>query len=150
MPTIDDTIAFIQKAHAGQTDKAGNPYWQHPVSVMRRLGPDASWQERQVALLHDVIEDTDHTAADLLALGYPPEVVDAVQLLSRPQGENRPTYMNWIRSIAASGNRLAIRVKIADNEDNSDPKRIAALPPEGRDIVGRYERSLRILRSVQV
>jgi hypothetical protein len=71
-----------------------------------------------------------------------------VQLLSRPQGESRPDYLDWIRSIAASGNRLAIRVKIADNEDNCDPVRVAALPPDEQNIVGRYERSLQILRSV--
>jgi hypothetical protein len=98
--------------------------------------------------LHDVIEDTEYTADDLLAMGYPREVVKAVQLLSRPQGESRPNYMDWIRSIAASGNRLAIRVKIADNEDNCDPERVAALPPEARGIVDRYEQSLRILRPV--
>jgi (p)ppGpp synthase/HD superfamily hydrolase len=144
MPTIEQTVAFIQMAHTGQKDKAGNPYWHHPVSVMRRLGDDATEAERLTALLHDVIEDTTYTADDLLAIGYPQEVVSAVQMLSRPQGL---TYMEWIRSLAASGNHIAIRVKIADNEDNSDPARIAALPPEGRDIVNRYQRSLRILRA---
>lgn len=150
MPTIDETIAFIQEAHAGQTDKAGNPYWMHPVSVMRRLGPDASENEKLAALLHDVIEDTDHTAADLLAMGYPDDVVVAVQLLSRPEGDARPAYLEWVRSLAASGNRTAVRVKIADNEDNLDPERIALLPPNERDITRRYEQSLRILRSVHL
>jgi hypothetical protein len=72
MPTVDETIAFIKRAHAGQVDKAGNPYWQHPVSVMGRLGPDATESEKLAALLHDVIEDTDHAAADLLAWDIPP------------------------------------------------------------------------------
>jgi (p)ppGpp synthase/HD superfamily hydrolase len=144
MPTIDETIEFIKSAHAGQSDKAGNPYWMHPVSVMRRLGEDACEDAKIAALLHDVLEDTEYTADDLLVMGYSPEVVEAVRLLSRPKGGL--TYMNWIRTIAASGNKIAIRVKIADNEDNSDPARIAALPPEGRDIVHRYERSLQILR----
>jgi (p)ppGpp synthase/HD superfamily hydrolase len=146
VPTIDETIEFIKQAHAGQTDKAGNPYWHHPVSVMKRLGEDATDDARLAALLHDVLEDTPHTADDLIAMGYPLAVVSAVQILTRPQGAERPTYMDWIRVVAASGNQIAIRVKIADNEDNSDPARIAALPPEGRDIVNRYERSLRILR----
>lgn len=143
MPTVDETIEFIRSAHAGQTDKAGKPYWRHPVSVMRRLGPAATEDEKLTALLHDVVEDTGHTADDLRALGYPETVVAAVALLSRPEGL---TYLEWIRSISTSGNYLAIRVKIADNEDNSDPVRIAALPADLHGIVDRYQRSLRILR----
>jgi len=113
---------------------------------MKRLPADATDDERRVALLHDVIEDTETTASDLLAMGYSKAVVDAVVLLSRPEGDSRPTYMEWVCSLAASGNKMAIRVKIADNEDNSDPMRIANLPPNERDIVRRYERSLKILR----
>lgn len=146
MPSINETIAFIRRAHANQVDKGGSPYWLHPVSVMKRLPADATDDERRVALLHDVIEDTETTASDLLAMGYSKAVVDAVVLLSRPEGDSRPTYMEWVCSLAASGNKMAIRVKIADNEDNSDPMRIANLPPNERDIVRRYERSLKILR----
>lgn len=146
MPSINETIAFIRRAHANQVDKGGSPYWLHPVSVMKRLPADATDDERRVALLHDVIEDTETTASDLLAMGYSKAVVDAVVLLSRPEGDSRPTYMEWVCSLAASGNKMAIRAKIADNEDNSDPMRIANLPPNERDIVRRYERSLKILR----
>lgn len=110
---IADTITFIQLAHGGQNDRAGKPYWTHPVSVMTRLGDDATEEERIAALLHDILEDTDYTADGLLALGFSGSVVEAVKLLTRPAG---PTYMEWIRSIAASGNRTAIRVKIADND----------------------------------
>jgi (p)ppGpp synthase/HD superfamily hydrolase len=147
MPTVDETIAFIKKAHEGQTDKSGKPYWLHPVAVMHRLGENASEQEKLTALLHDVIEDTDYTAEQLLAMGYKKAVVTAVQMLSREKGPNRPTYIEWIRSIAASGNEIVIKVKIADNEENSDPARVAQLPPEERDIVKRYARSLEILRA---
>ena len=146
MPTIDETIAFIQKAHSGQFDKAGEVYWRHPHSVMQRLGDGATEEERQVALLHDVIEDTPHSGADLLALGYSASVVTAVELLSRSKIEPRPPYIDWINSIASSGNRLAIRIKIADNEDNLDPIRIAALSQDEREFVHRYEHSLAILR----
>lgn len=143
MPTIEDTIEFIRAAHAGQTDKGGQPYWQHPVAVMRRLGPSASETEKLTALLHDVIEDTHTSADDLRRLGFAEEVIAAVGLLTRPKAI---AYLDWIRSIAASGNELAIRVKIADNEENSDPVRVAAMPPGERGLVTRYERSLHILR----
>lgn len=109
MPSINETIAFIRRAHANQVDKGGSPYWLHPVSVMKRLPADATDDERRVALLHDVIEDTETTASDLLAMGYSKAVVDAVVLLSRPEGDSRPTYMEWVCSLAASGNKMAIR-----------------------------------------
>lgn len=146
MPTIEQTVAFIRKAHEGQTDKAGKPYHLHPEAVAARLGADAPEDDRIIALLHDVIEDTETTAEDLTAMGYSDHVVKTVGMLSRPATEPRPTYMEWVRSIAMSGNLSAIRVKIADNEENSDPVRVAALPPEQQDIVNRYRQSLAILR----
>lgn len=144
---VEGTIEFIKVAHGTQVDKAKRPYWLHPVRVMYRLGEDASLEEKLAALLHDVVEDTAWSVDGLRSRGvFPDPVLDAVALLTRPAGADRPTYMDYIRSIAASGNRIAIRVKIADNEENSDPVRIAALPPGERDIVRRYERSLAILR----
>jgi (p)ppGpp synthase/HD superfamily hydrolase len=145
--TIDDTKAFIEKAHAGQTDKSGAPYWHHPVAVMEILQgmhPDATEDELHAALLHDVIEDTEVTAVDLIVAGYSERTVDLVVGLSRPTGP-RPTYMDWIRSIAASGDHDLIRIKLADNIHNSHPDRIAQLPAEQRGIVVRYKRSMSIL-----
>lgn len=149
-PTIAQTLVFIEEVHAGQFDLGGKPFWLHPVSVMNRLGPYATHHEKLAALLHDVLEDTPWTAEQLLERGYPTAVVDAVKLLTRPEGKGRPTYIDWIRLLARSRNRIAIRVKIADNEDNSDPERVARLPPEQRDIVKRYELSLKILRAADL
>jgi (p)ppGpp synthase/HD superfamily hydrolase len=149
LPTINETIAFVQKAHAGQTDKSGAPYWHHPVAVMeivQGMHPDATEDELHAALLHDVIEDTEYTAADLIVMGYSERTVDLVVGLSRPTGP-RPTYLEWIRSISASGDHDLIRIKLADNIHNSHPERIAQLPPEQRDIVNRYRRSMAILRA---
>lgn len=147
MPTIDETVAFIQRAHAGQTTKGGDPYWTHPVAVMRLLPADATEDERHAALLHDVLEDCGVTPDDLRASGYSERTIALVHGLSRPEGKDRPSYMDWIRSIAASGDRGLIVIKLADNEHNSEPDRIEKLPPEERDIVKRYERSMRALRS---
>ncbi len=145
MITIDETLAFIKSAHAGQTDKAGAPYWHHPVAVMERLTAPSD-DERHAALLHDVVEDTAVTLDDLRRRGYGEEVVAIVALLTRDPSSG-VAYLDWIRSIAAAGNAAAIRVKIADNEHNSDPARLAQLPPEKRGIKSRYERSLKILRA---
>lgn len=146
MPTIDETIAFIKRAHQGQTTKSGEPYWTHPVAVMKLLPDDATKDERHAALLHDVIEDCGFTRHDLRQAGYSERTVQLVEALSRPTGPRRPSYMDWIRSIAASGDRGLIRIKLADNEHNSQPDRVANLPPDERDIVKRYERSMKILR----
>jgi (p)ppGpp synthase/HD superfamily hydrolase len=145
MPSIDDTLDFIKAAHAGQTDKAGAPYWRHPVAVMERLAAPSD-DERHAALLHDVVEDTAVTLDDLRRLGYGEGVVAIVALLTRDKSDGL-TYLDWIRSIAASGNAAAIRIKIADNEHNSDPARLAQLPREARDLENRYQRSLKILRA---
>ena len=147
MPTIDETVALIKRAHDGQKTKSGEPYWTHPVAVMMLLPPDATIDERHAALLHDVLEDTYLTANDLVGFGYSDETIKIVRMVTRPKDEPRPSYMDWIRSISASGNRGAMKVKLADNIHNSDPDRIAALPPEERDIVKRYKRSMRVLKS---
>jgi (p)ppGpp synthase/HD superfamily hydrolase len=145
MTSIVETIEFIKAAFGNKTDKIGVPYWKHPVSVMNRLGPDASDDEKLVALLHDVIEDTHYTAADLLAMGYPANVVEAVVLLTKPDDDTRP-YAVMIDELVATGNAMAMRVKIADNEDNLDPERVAKLPADKRHLSERYERSRAILR----
>lgn len=147
MPSIRQTIDFIVEAHAGQVTKGGEPYWTHPVEVMGLLPSHATDDERHAALLHDVIEDTSVTADDLRRAGYSERTVSLVERLSRPSGAARPTYMDWIRSIAASGDIGLMQIKLADNQHNSDPDRIAKLPENERDIVVRYVRSMNILQA---
>jgi (p)ppGpp synthase/HD superfamily hydrolase len=149
-PTVESTIEFIKSAHAGQVDKAGVAYWHHPVSVMKRLGIDAPDDYKLAALLHDVIEDTKYGAADLRAMEYAERVVEAVLRLTKVEGI---PYLENIKRIAASGDKIAIAVKIADNEDNLDPERIARLPANARVInlqIAKYQSSLEILRRALV
>lgn len=148
--TIEDTIAFIREAHAGQMDWSGEEYWTHPVAVMKLLPEDATEDEKHAALLHDVVEDTDHTIETLRARGYSEDTLVMVDFVTRDKNDGR-SYMDWIRSIVASGNRGAMRVKLADNRHNSDPARIARITdPEKRAqleqmAAGRYARSMRVL-----
>lgn len=141
-PTVQQTIEFIKKAHAGQVDKSGETYWKHPVSVMNRLG-DAPKDYKLTALLHDIIEDTDYTADDLRKMGYSDDVVTAVRLLTKRGGV---PYIDEIKHIRDSGNPIAIAVKIADNLDNLDQVRLAKLKPELQLKAGKYRESLAILR----
>ena len=119
-PTVEETLEFIKQAHEGQSYDHG-PYWKHCLGVMNLLG-NVTDDEKLIALLHDTIEDTSVTAADLRTMGYNNHVVSTVELLSnnvsKPAGM---TYLEWIEKvILASGNKSAIRVKIADNTFNRD------------------------------
>lgn len=128
MPTIDETIEFIKQAHTGQTDKAGNPYYLHPVAVMGNLPAGVSEDVKHAALLHDVIEDTHFTRADLEARGYSKETLDIVELVTNSDPDL--PYPAKIRKIIHSGNEGAILVKWADMTENTNPDRLAELPAE--------------------
>lgn len=109
-------------AHAGQVDKAGRPYVEHVRRVARyvdRSDPRAI----AAALLHDVLEDTPTTPAQLLEQRVPAVVVEAVQLLTRKAHQPVADYYREIR-----GHALALEVKLADLADNTDPNRLAQLP----------------------
>lgn len=122
--TIDAKVVSLAKAlahmaHAGQEDKAGHPYIGHVSRVAARVAGDPLAES--VAWLHDVLEDRPAYADDVYA--FPQQVVEAVKLLSREAGVPKETYYARIRQSA-----VALRVKAADLEDNSDEARLALLP----------------------
>ena len=117
MSTIEKAIEMAACAHAGKVDNAGAPYVFHPLRLMLAVsGP----YERMTAVLHDVVEDTAVTLDDLRAAGFPPEVIDAVGILTKREGESRLDA-----AVRASRNPVARVVKLADVEDNMDLRRIA-------------------------
>jgi len=128
---VDDDIAqkawaIAQRAHNGQTDKAGMPYITHPERVARQF--DDPWYQA-TALLHDVLEDTDVTTTDLRAAGIPEPVIVAVAALTRRRNE---PAVDYYRKINAAG-PMAVAVKLADIDDNSDWSRLRMLDPATRD-----------------
>lgn len=123
-PTVADADALAERAHRGQIDKAGRPYIEHPRTVAKLLAEHGD-HAVMAGLLHDVVEDTAITLDDLRAAGYPPEVVNAVDSVTRRPGE---TYLDLIRR--ATADPLGRLVKLADNTTNSDPERLALLAPE--------------------
>lgn len=148
--TLNEVRVFVKDAHEGQTDKAGNPYFEHLEAVEKilvELFPDAPEFARMAALGHDLIEDTEHTAQTLLDAGFPPEAVAIIILVSRDKSTGL-TYMQWIKILSVSGNLWANRLKYSDNTHNKSPERIAKLPVEEQSIANRYERSMKILRKV--
>ena len=147
VPTMDDTIAFIRRAHAGQVDKDGTEYWQHPLAVMHRLPETADLEVKLAALLHDVLEDTSFTRDALERMGYTARTLNAVELLTLKPGDPRD-YEEKIAALVASGNFDAILVKFADMSENSDPVRLAALPPDlRRHFERKYARPKQLLQA---
>lgn len=120
-PSIFESIEFATRMHAGQFDKAGVPYIVHPLTVMRNVPEEA----RHVAVLHDLVEDCGVGVNYLETLGYDPEELSALRLLTRPRSIPYETYID---QIAASGNALAIAVKRADLHDNLDSRRDTGEP----------------------
>jgi (p)ppGpp synthase/HD superfamily hydrolase len=136
--TLDDAIQLARRAHEGQLDKGGRPYIGHPLRVMGRLTGN---RERMVAVLHDVIEDTPVTAADLTTAGCPPDVVTAVIAISKLPGEDQNAYLTRV-----AANPLALTVKRADIADNMSPDRMGRLdaPTQAR-LTAKYTAALHLL-----
>lgn len=109
-------MKLAYEAHHGQVDKGGLPYIHHPLHLAEQMDDEIS---TTVALLHDVLEDTGVSLAELEAQ-FPREVTEAVQLLIH---EDDVEYFTYVRAICA--NPVAVRVKLADLDHNGDPSRIA-------------------------
>ena|SRR5437588_8774220 len=125
--------ALARRYHEGQVDRIGVAYIEHPRAVAGMLsGTREAWQA--AAWLHDVLEHTDATAADLASEGVPPEVVRLVEVLTRRPGED---YLTFIGRVCADPS--AVRVKIADALHNLDPARDFGPSAEQR---ARYHQAL--------
>lgn len=135
---LEKAIAFATQAHAGQTDKAGKPYITHPMRVMDQMdGTEA----KIAAILHDVLEDTDHTADDLRdRLGLPDNILEAVLLLTRSPGMD---YMDYVRRLADCP--LAAAVKRADLQDNMDLTRLPQITEKDKKRCEKYRSALNLL-----
>jgi (p)ppGpp synthase/HD superfamily hydrolase len=138
MPSLEDAIILAASAHRGQRDKAGRPYILHPLRMMLRLQTD---EERLVAVLHDVVEDSDVTLDDLRRQGYGERIVAAVDRLTRREGES---YDDFVARAAADP--LARAVKVADLEDNLDTTRLAEITERDQERLARYQRALDSIR----
>ena len=112
-------LELAVEKHKNQTDKAGNPYILHPLHVMENVN---SKEGKIIAILHDIIEDTDVTEDYLLKIGLSKRIVDAVVALTRSEDID---YQEYIKNL--STNPLAKEVKLADLEHNMDLKRLPTL-----------------------
>jgi (p)ppGpp synthase/HD superfamily hydrolase len=138
MKLIEKSLQIALRAYAGKTDKAGREYILHPLRVMAKMDTEL---EMSAALLHDVIEDSEITAEQLLAEGIPAEVVQAVQFLSKTENEE---YQDFVAR--TKRNKLAAKVKIADIEDNMDVLRLASLDEYDLARIKKYHSAWRFLK----
>lgn len=122
MLTLERAIEIATGAHAGQVDKNGVPYIEHPLAVMAKVSTN---DERIVAVLHDVLEDTTVTVDDLRAEGATEPQITALLAVTRRPGE---PYADAVRR--ALQDPIGRIVKRADHEHNADPVRLAMLPTE--------------------
>lgn len=142
-PMTKAAMKLCFEAHKDQIDKAGIPYVFHPISLAERFGEDQE-AETCVALLHDVLEDTDYTVDDIRAAGMSEEVIEALLLLNHnPKVE----YMDYVRHL--SKNNIARHVKIYDLQHNSDLSRLEKVAEKDLKRVEKYKEALRILFEVE-
>ena len=132
-PNITDdfykALSFAAKAHDGQYDKSGEPYILHPIAVSSLV---KSEDEKIVALLHDVIEDTDFTLDDIKSFGFE-HLTSTLDCLSRKKDEPYDEFMKRVLT-----KRSAIKVKIADIKHNLS--RIENIPPSERGFADKYKK----------
>lgn len=132
-------IRIMYEAHKGQFDKSNIPYVFHPFHVAESMDDEISCT---VALLHDVIEDTDISLLDLENKGFPKEVLDALKLLTHDKDVK---YMDYIERI--STNPIAIKVKLSDLEHNMNLDRIDNITDKDRERIQKYQRAKEYLLS---
>jgi hypothetical protein len=142
-PTLDDALDLAIKAHRGQVypSRDPEPFILHPLRVM--LGVP-SGVAQIVAVLHDVVEDTNVTLRALEKRGFDRLVLDAVDCLSHRPGEG---YEDYIHRLTA--NPIARQVKLSDLRDNLANNRALPPTPDNLARIERYERALRSLAGAE-
>lgn len=114
MSDVNRAIIMAVEAHRGQRDEKGLPYIYHPLHVMNSM-PLGDMEGRIVAVLHDVIEDTECSEFILGAAGFALGIVDAVLAISKEDGEGYEAYL-----VRVKGNAIARRVKLKDAGHNHE------------------------------
>lgn len=130
-------MKLCYEAHKYQTDKSGIPYVFHPIHLAEQMDDEAT---TVTALLHDVVEDTAYTVKDLEALGFAPEVLEALALLTHADGV---PYLEYVAAIKQ--NPIARTVKLADLAHNSDLTRLDTVDAKALARVEKYRQAITLL-----
>lgn len=124
MSTLERAITVAARAHEGHRDKGGAAYILHPLRVMLRV---STTEQRIVAVLHEVLQESPMTLSDLAREGFALKILAAVQALSQRRDES---YEDFV--VRVGSDPLARTVKLADLADESDLSTIVI--PSSADI----------------
>ncbi len=136
-PITKKAMKFCFQAHKDQTDKSGIPYVFHPIHLAEQMKDEDT---TVVALLHDVVEDTDCTLEDLAEMGFGDKVIEAIGLMTHPEGV---PYMDYVAKIKE--NPIAKAVKLADLAHNSDITRMDVIDEKAFARVEKYAAAIALL-----
>ena len=124
-------------AHKNQVDKGGLPYVFHPFHLAEQMTDEAT---TIVALLHDVVEDTDYTLEDIAAMGFGPDVTGALALMTH---DKSVPYLDYVARL--KGNPIARAVKLADLAHNSDRSRLGEIDKKTEKRLEKYAAAVKLL-----
>lgn len=136
-PMTKKALKLCFEAHKEQIDKSNMPYVFHPFHLAEQMTDENT---TIVALLHDVIEDTDYTLEDLRSFGFSEDVLSAISLMTHE--ENVP-YMEYVAKIKK--NPIAKAVKLADLRHNSDMTRFDVITPFDEKRAQKYANAICLL-----
>ena len=138
-PLTKKALKVCFEAHKDQTDKTGMPYVFHPFHLAEQMTDELT---TVCALLHDVVEDSPITLDELAKMGFPPPVIEVLELLTHK--EDMP-YEEYVKALAK--NPIAKKVKIEDLKHNSDMTRMDENEIDERAILRaqKYARALAYL-----
>ncbi len=133
MSQAEIALELATKAHFGQKDKAGKDYILHPITVASFMDTD---EEKTVAYLHDVVEDTNVSLEDLSKV-FSTEIVEAVDTITKRNNESYEEYLKRV-----STNKIARKVKVSDMLHNMDLTRLPKITEKDIERVNKYKRSV--------
>lgn len=136
-PATKKALRLCFEAHKDQNDKGGIPYVFHPFHLAEQMKDEDT---TIVALLHDVIEDTDYTFDDLKTFGFDDVIIDALKLMTHD--ESVP-YMEYVMAIKT--NPIARAVKLADLQHNSDLSRLDVIDEKALKRKDKYMEAIKLL-----
>lgn len=134
---LEQAIYIALQAHSGKLDKGGSPYILHPLRVMLTM---VTTEEKIVAVLHDVIEDSGFTIQQLKQNGFSKKVLDAVSLLTKKENQSYQDYISVIKK-----NPLAAKIKLADLKDNMNSSRLKKITVDDKERLKKYKAAYKFL-----
>jgi len=134
---LEKAIKLAEKYHEGQFDKGGTPYIEHPLRVMKGV---ESIEEKVLAVLHDVLEDSDVSREQLIKHGIPEYLVQKLEILCKGKNEK---YFDYIDRVKAT--QLTINVKLSDLKDNMNLERLKEVTEKDMKRLEKYKKAKEIL-----